>query len=134
MSYVTNPRNSDYLPLYATPESGQQFSEGSHDQWFAGCANEFDRIKKQNPKRQLVEDLRLSGDGEYKEENANVRGPVNARNVTNAYRNRIQTMNESNLDPEDELERITNEIAKQLKVLKTLQTRQQQLIGALRAP
>lgn len=128
MSYVTSPLASDYLTIYTTAESSQQFSEGSaHDKWFENCTNEFDRMRKQNPKRQLVEDLRLAGDGEYKEENSNIRGPVNARNVNQAYKNRIQTMN-TEMDLDEELERISDEIVKQMKILKALQTRRQQLL------
>jgi hypothetical protein len=134
MSYVTSPLASDYLTIYTTSEASQQFSEGSaHDKWFESCNTEFDRMKQKNPKRQLVDDLRLSGDGEYKEENTHIRGPVNARNVSNAYKNRIQAMNNVDMDPEEELERITDEIIKQTKVLKTLQLRRQQLMSKIEA-
>src|SRR5437016_5600552 len=92
MSYTTSA-NRDYLTLYTTPESGSQYSESEHSNWFDNCSNEFERMKKQNPKRQLVDDLRLVGDGEYKEENTSIAGPINSRNVYSAYKSRIQGMN-----------------------------------------
>jgi hypothetical protein len=90
-------------------------------------------MKKQNPTRQLVQDLRLAGDGEYKEENTEIKGPINAHTVRSAYKGRIQAMKDADLDPEEELERITNEITRQRKLLKTLEMRRQQLLTQLQA-